>query len=97
MAQHEPGFVAGGGLVLAYTIAEGTEAALRVGELYRLSATSACFVRFGSTAVTATDGGFDFYVEPGAPVTVRATNATIRAIRAAADGTLAIQRVDEGT
>lgn len=90
-------FKAGAGKVIAVGIAEATETTLKIGTLYRLNSTTACACRFGATAVSVADGGYDFSVQAGDDgVAVRATSATLRAIRVSADGTLFIQEIDEG-
>jgi len=90
-------FVTAGGKLLSFTDSEGTETALIIGRLYKITATAICAVRFGASAVTAADGGFDFALDAGESVYLRAPHATIRAIRATAtDGSLLIGLVDEG-
>jgi len=85
--------VAGSGLVIAVAVAEATDTVL-IHQLYVLTCNTDCFVRFSATAVSAADGGFDLFMPSGTSAVLRATNATIRAIRDTADGTLGISRLE---
>lgn len=86
--------VAGGGLVLAFTVAEGTQAVV-VGKKYHLLANQDCFIRFSASAVVGTDGNFDQFLPAGSAVILVATDDELRAIRDTADGTLGIGELDE--
>jgi hypothetical protein len=90
-------FVVGGGKLLTVTAVETTET-LVAGRLYRLSATAPMHIRFGASAVTAADGGFDFGLMANESVVIRAPHATLRAIEAATttDGWLLVGAIDEG-
>ena len=85
--------VAGSGLVIAVATAEATDTVI-LNQLYILTCNTDCFVRFSGSAVAATDTNFDLFMPAGTSAVLRATNATIRAIRDTADGTLGISRLE---
>ena len=93
---------------LTITGSNTSDAAFRVGALYRLSyhTTSAASTvpgavacRWGASAATVADAGSDFVVNAGESILIRATSATLQAIGVGgtgATGTLFASEVDEG-
>lgn len=85
--------VAGSGKVIAVATAEATDT-VEKHQLYIITTNTDCYVRFSASAVAASDGNFDIFLPAGTSAVLRATNATIRAIRATADGVLGISKLE---
>ena len=85
--------VAGSGLVIAVATNEATDTVI-IHQLYIITTNTDCYVRFSASAVVASDGNFDLFMPSGTSAVLQATNATIRAIRATADGVLGISRLE---
>ena len=85
--------VAGGSKVITVATAEATDTVV-ISEDYVLSTNTDCFVRFSGSAVAGTDNNFDLFMPAGSIAVLRATNTTIRVIRATADGLLGISRLE---
>lgn len=82
------------GVVIAVAASEATDTVV-VGQLYILTCNTDCFIRFSGSAVAATDGNFDLFMPAGSSAILKATNATIRAIRDSVDGTLGVAKVEQ--
>ena len=86
--------IAGSGRVIAVAVAEATDTVI-VSQRYLITTNTDCFIRFSGSAVTSADDNFDIFLPAGGSAALVATNATIRAIRNTADGTLGISRLEQ--
>lgn len=85
--------VAGSGKSITVAVAESTDTVV-LSQNYILTTNTDCYVRFSASAVAATDGNFDLFMPAGSSAVLTATHATIRAIRATADGILGISKLE---
>jgi hypothetical protein len=84
------------GVIVTTAGAANVTGTLKLGKLYRVSATGAAAVRFGATAAALSNGNFAFYAEPTVPVVVRVPHATVNVIRVGAtDVSVYFQQIDE--
>ncbi len=86
--------LAGSGKVIAVATSEATDTVI-LGQVYILTTNTDCYIRFSGSAVTTADDNFDLFMPAGSTAVLKATNATIRAIRNSADGILGISRVEQ--